>query len=142
MHISQRNSNIEIMKRIFTKTIWLILYLAFNIVLFFIEINLFFKKNNSSYSGNSGINSLDDFFALSHASFNVLGELAIVGFSFVAMGIALVAFLLFIPFQVYVIKPKYKTSKKKFLFSLLAAFSIVMILKLIVYIWMFVDLNY
>ncbi|WP_158849383.1 hypothetical protein [Algibacter sp. L1A34] len=80
------------MKRILKKIIWLILYLAFNIVLFFIEINLFFKKNNTSYSSNSAINSLDDFFALSHASFNVLGELAIVGFSFVAMGITLVAF--------------------------------------------------
>jgi hypothetical protein len=130
------------MKKIFTKTIWLILYLTFNIVVFFIEINLFFKKNNTSYSGNSGISLLDDFFALSHASFNVLGELAIVGFSFVAMGIALVAFLFFIPLQVYFLKPKYKTSKKKFLFSLLAAFCIVMIIKLIVYIWMFVDLNY
>jgi hypothetical protein len=129
------------MKRILKKIIWLILYLAFNIVLFFIEINFFFQNHDASYSSNSGISTLDDFLTLVHTSFNTLEELAILGFSFVAVGVALVAFLLFIPIQIYVIKPKYKTSNKKFLFSLLAACSVVIILKLIGYIWMFVDLN-
>jgi len=130
------------MKRILKKAIWLLLYLAFNMGLFFIEINFFFKNHDASYSSNSGINALDDFFTFINTSYSAFAELAILSFKFVAMGIALVAFLLFIPIQIYVIKPKYKASKKKFLFSLLAACSVVVILKLIGYIWMVVDLNY
>jgi len=130
------------MKRILKKALWLLLYLAFNISLFFIEINFFFKNHDASYSSNSGISALDDFFTFINTSYSAFAELAILSFKFVAMGIALVAFLLFIPIQIYVIKPKYKTSKKKFLFSLLAACSVVVILKLIGYIWMVVDLNY
>ncbi|WP_282164742.1 hypothetical protein [Cellulophaga baltica] len=130
------------MKQLFKKTIWLLLYLAFNSMLFFIELFFLFKKNNSDYSNPSGSNSLDDFLAFSSATFNFLGELAIVGFSFAAIGIALIAFLLFIPIQIYFIKPKYNDSNHKFLYSLLASFAMVLLLKLLMYVWMIIDLNY
>ena len=116
------------------------LYVLFNILLFFIEVNFFFKKNDSG--NTSGFSLLDDVFTITNSSFNFLGDLALVGFSFVAMGIALVAFLLFIPLQLYYINRKYKNHKKKFLFSLLASFTIVILLKLMMYLWMFIDMNY
>ncbi len=138
----KKNSTVPIMKQLFKKTIWLLLYLAFNSMLFFIELFFLFKKNNSDYSNPSGSNSLDDFLAFSSATFNFLGELAIVGFSFVATSIALIAFLLFIPIQIYFIKPKYNDSNHKFLYSLLASFAMVLLLKLLMYVWMIIDLNY
>ncbi|QWX83003.1 hypothetical protein H0I23_11080 [Cellulophaga sp. HaHaR_3_176] len=137
-----RDSCIEIMNKILKKIIWLLLYLAFNISLFFIEIIFIFKKNDTIYTSNTGFNSLDDLVTISNSAFNFLGELALVSFSFIAMGLALIAFLLFIPVYIYFIKPKYKNHKKRFLFSLLASFVVVIVLKLILYTWMFIDLNY
>ena len=124
------------------KLSWLIIYLLFNTIIFFIEIYVLFKKDTTSYSSNSGFSLLDVFFNRSDSFFSILEGFAILGFTYLSIGISIVAFIFFMPLQIYYIQPKYKHNNKKFLFSLLASFSVVILLKLMLYCWMFVDLNY
>ncbi len=126
---------VKSMIKILKKLSWLIIYLLFNAVIFFIEIHVLFKKNDTNYSSNSGFSLLDQFF-------NILEGFAIVGFVYAAVGLTIVSFMLFIPLQIYYIEVKYKNNKNKFWFSLLVSFSVVIILKLILHCWRFVDLNY
>lgn len=124
------------------KLSWVIIYLLFNSIIFFIEIYVLFKKDNTSYSSNRGFSLLDVFFNMSNSVFSTLEGFAILGFTYLSIGISIMAFILFIPLQIYYIEPKYKYNNKNFLFSLLASFSVVVLLKLVLYCWMFVDLNY
>lgn len=128
-------------REILKKLIWLILYLLFNAVLFFIEISVLFTTNDS-FTGGSGFESVDDILEAFNVVFNILEGMVMVFYLYTAIGLAIVALLLFIPVQVYYINRKFKNHKKKFLYSLLASFAVVMTLKLLLYAWMFIDLNY
>lgn len=128
-------------RELLKKLIWLILYLLFNAVLFFIEISVLFTTNDS-FTGVSGFESVDDILEALNVVFNILEEMVMVFYFYTAIGLAIVALLLFIPVQVYYINRKFKNHKKKFLYSLLASFAVVMTLKLLLYTWMFIDLNY
>ena len=127
----------EILKKLF----WFILYFLFNAVLFFIEISVLFTTNDS-FTGGSGFESVDDILEAFNVVFNILEGMVMVFYLYTVIGLAIVALLLFIPVQVYYINRKFKNHKKKFLYSLLASFTIVMTLKLLLYAWMFIDLNY
>lgn len=130
-------------KQILIKIAWLIIYTLFNIGLFFIELNFFFKKKPKTNKSNSGIETLDVLIDVGHFFLDALNSFAIFIHASIDLSIALVAFLLFIPVQLRYIKPNYKRgSKKKFLYSVLASFVVLMLLKLIMYIWMFIDTSY
>jgi len=131
-----------IMKNIVRKLIWLLIYVIFNAVLFFIEISILFNNDTTSHRSNSGFDWMDKALTITNSAFSFLEDLAFLIFSFISAGIMLVAFLIYIPIQIYVITPKYKEDKKRFLYSLLASFSLVIILKLIVYAWALIDINY
>lgn len=133
----------RILKQILVKIIWLIIYIIFNIGLFFIELSIFFKEKSNTYDSNSGIETLDVLIDVGHFFLNALNSFAIFFHTCIDICIALVAFLFFIPVQLRYIKPKYeKGSKKKFLYSVLASLLILMILKLIMYIWVLIDAIY
>lgn len=127
----------EILKKLF----WFILYFLFNAVLFFIEIIVLFTTNDG-FTGVSGFESVDDILEAFNVVFNILEGMVMVFYLYTVIGLAIVALLLFIPVQVYYINRKFKNHKKKFLYSLLASFTVVMTLKLLLYAWMFIDLNY
>ncbi|WP_430425308.1 hypothetical protein [Maribacter litoralis] len=128
-------------REVLKKLIWLILYLLFNVVLFFIEISVLFTTNDG-FTGGSGFESVDDILEALNVVFNILEGMVMVFYLYTAIGLTIVALLLFIPVQVYYINRKFKNHKKKFLYSLLASFAVVMTLKLLLYAWMFIDLNY
>ena len=125
---------IKLLKRL----IWLIIYLSFNVIIFFLEISIFFKQNNKANKSNSGFSLLDGFLNLLNSFFDFIGTLALIALAYMDAILALVAFLLFIPIQIYFINPKYKNNKK-FLFSVLASLSVVILLKLIMYGSMLID---
>jgi len=110
-------------------------------VLFFIEISVLFTTNYG-FTGGSGFESVDDILEALNVVFNILEGMVMVFYLYTVIGLAIVALLLFIPVQVYYINRKFKNHKKKFLYSLLASFAVVMTLKLLLYAWMFIDLNY
>lgn len=128
--------------KILKKLSWFILYILFNAVLFFIEISVLFKRSNQNYRGNSGLNSVDDILEAFNAIFSVLESMAMVFYLYSAIGLAIVAFILFIPVQVYYINRKFKNNSKKYWYSLLASFGVVVLLKLLMYSWMYIDMNY
>ncbi|MFV1449373.1 hypothetical protein VBZ51_09515 [Maribacter sp. HS] len=128
-------------RKILKKLSWFILYLLFNAVLFFIEVSVLFTTNDGFTSG-SGFESVDDVLEALNVVFNILEGMVMVFYLYTAIGLAIVALLLFIPVQVYYINRKFKNHRKKFLYSLLASFAVVMTLKLLLYAWMFIDLNY
>jgi len=127
--------------KILRKLSWFIFYILFNAVLFLIEIRVLFTTNDGFTSG-SGFQSVDDILEALNVVFNILEDMVMVFYFYTAIGLAIVALLLFIPVQVYYINRKFKNHKKKFLYSLLASFTVVMTLKLLLYAWMFIDLNY
>jgi len=128
-------------RKILKKLSWFILYLLFNAVLFFIEVSVLFTTNDG-FTGGSGFESVDDVLEALNVVFNILEGMVMVFYLYTAIGSAIVALLLFIPVQVYYINRKFKNHRKKFLYSLLASFAVVMTLKLLLYAWMFIDLNY
>lgn len=128
-------------RKILKKLSWFILYLLFNAVLFFIEVSVLFTTNDGFTSG-SGFESVDDVLEALNVVFNILEGMVMVFYLYTAIGLAIVALLLFIPVQVYYINRKFKNHRKKFLYSLLTSFAVVMTLKLLLYAWMFIDLNY
>lgn len=128
-------------RKILKKLSWFILYLLFNAVLFFIEVSVLFTTNDG-FTGGSGFESVDDVLEALNVVFNILEGMVMVFYLYTAIGLAIVALLLFIPVQVYYINRKFKNHRKKFLYSLLASFAVVMTLKLLLYAWMFIDLNY
>ncbi|MEP2278827.1 hypothetical protein [Maribacter sp.] len=130
------------LKIILKKIAWLVLYLLFNAVLFFIEVSILFEGGDSSYSSNSGLNSIDDILEAFSAIFNVLEGVVMVFYFYWSIGMVIIGLLLFIPVQVYYINRKYKHHRKKFWFSLLASFVVVIGLKLLMYSWMYIDMNY
>ncbi|KSA14120.1 hypothetical protein [Maribacter dokdonensis] len=128
-------------RKILKKLSWFIFYLLFNAVLFFIEVSVLFTTNDG-FTGGSGFESVDDVLEALNVVFNILEGMVMVFYLYTAIGLAIVALLLFIPVQVYYINRKFKNHRKKFLYSLLASFAVVMTLKLLLYAWMFIDLNY
>ncbi|APA62977.1 hypothetical protein [Maribacter sp. 1_2014MBL_MicDiv] len=128
-------------RKILKKLSWFILYLLFNAVLFFIEVSVLFTTNDG-FTGGSGFESVDDVLEALNVVFNILEGMVLVFYLYTAIVLAIVALLLFIPVQVYYINRKFKNHRKKFLYSLLASFAVVMTLKLLLYAWMFIDLNY
>jgi len=127
--------------KILKKLSWFILYLLFNAVLFFIEIRVLFTTNDGFTSG-SGFESVDDILEAFNAIFSVLESMAMVLYLYSAIGLAIVAFILFIPVQVYYINRKFSNHRKKYWYSLLASFGVVVLLKLLIYSWMYIDMNY
>ncbi|WP_396634140.1 hypothetical protein [Maribacter sp. R86514] len=97
---------------------------------------------NDGFTSGSGFQSVDDILEALNVVFNILEDMVMVFYFYTAIGLAIVALLLFISVQVYYINRKFKNHKKKFLYSLLASFAVVMTLKLLLYAWMFIDLNY
>jgi len=128
--------------KILKKLSWFILYLLFNSVLFIIELKVLFKRDTYSYSGGSGVETLDDILEAFNAIFSVLESMAMVFYLYSAIGLTIVAFILFIPVQVYYINRKFKNNSKKYWYSLLASFGVVVLLKLLMYSWMYIDMNY
>ena len=128
-------------RKILKKLSWFILYLLFNAVLFFIEVSVLFTTNDG-FTGGSEFESVDDVLEALNVVFNILEGMVMVFYLYTAIGLTIVALLLFIPVQVYYINRKFKNHRKKFLYSLLASFAVVMTLKLLLYAWMFIDLNY
>ncbi|MEP2238370.1 MAG: hypothetical protein ABJI22_08425 [Maribacter sp.] len=130
------------LKTILKKLSWLVLYLLFNAVLFFIEVSVLFKGEDSSYSSNSGLNSIDDILEAFSAIFNVLEGIVMVYYFYWSISLVIIGLLLFIPVQVYYINRKFNNHRKKFWYSLLASFVVVILLKLLMYCWMYIDMNY
>lgn len=127
-------------KQVLLKITWLIIYIVFNVGLFFIEVSILFKKRTRSHKSNTGSETLDVLLDFGAGVLDALSGLTILIHGCFDVVIALVAFLLSIPVQFKYIKPNYETgSKKKFLFSLLASLSVLMLLKLMFYIWLFMD---
>ncbi|SHK31985.1 hypothetical protein SAMN04488007_2736 [Maribacter aquivivus] len=130
------------MIKILKKLSWLLLYLLFNTVLFFIEVSILFDTNNSSNSGISGFDSIDALLEGFNAFFDVLQGMALLFFFYASIASAIFALLLFIPVQLYFINRKFKNHSRKFLYSLLASFALVILLKLPKYIFMFIEMTY
>ncbi|SIQ53779.1 hypothetical protein SAMN05421797_1026 [Maribacter ulvicola] len=120
----------------------MVLYVLFNSVFFFIEINTLFGHKESNHSGSSGVASIDDVLKVFSLLLNVLESIAIVGYLYVAIGVAIIALILFVPVQVYYINRKFKNYRKKFWYSLMASFAVVILVKLVMYSWMYIDMNY
>ncbi|WP_405414168.1 hypothetical protein [Maribacter sp. Asnod1-A12] len=129
---------IKILKKLF----WFILYLLFNAVLFIIELKVLFRRDTSGYSGGSGVETVDDILEAFNAIFSVLESMTMVFYLYSVIGLAIVALILFIPVQVYYINRKFKNNSKKYWYSLLASFGVVVLLKLLMYSWMYIDMNY
>ena len=129
-------------RKILKKLSWLILYLLFNAVLFIIELKVLFKRDTSGYSGGSGVETVDDILEAVGAMFNILESIAMIGYFYVTVALAILALVLFIPVQVYYIKPKFTNRSKSFWYGLLASFAVVLVLKLLLYAWVFIDENY
>lgn len=140
------NKNDKIMKTlklILIKIAWLLIYWAFNIGLFLVEVSVLFKKRTKSNKSNTGADTLDFLLDVGIGFLDALSGLAVFIHGCLDSVIALVTLLFFIPVQLKYIKPNYQTgSKKKFLYSLLASLVVLMLLKLIMYIWIFIDGNY
>lgn len=129
-------------RKILKKLSWFILYLLFNVVLFIIELKVLFKRDTYGYSGGSGVETVDDILEAVGAMFNILESIAMIGYFYVTVALAILALVLFIPVQVYYIKPKFTNRSKSFWYGLLASFAVVLVLKLMLYAWVFVDENY
>ncbi|MDF4202624.1 hypothetical protein PXD56_06650 [Maribacter sp. SA7] len=129
------------MIKILKKLSWFILYLLFNAVLFLIEIRVLFTTNDG-FTGGSGFESIDDILEAFSAIFNVLEGIVMVYYFYWSIGLVIIALLLFIPVQVYYINRKFNNHRKKFWYSLLASFVVVIGLKLLMYSWMYIDMNY
>lgn len=127
--------------KILKKLSWFILYILFNAVLFLIEIRVLFTTNDGFTSG-SGFETVDDILEAFSAIFELLEGVTIVFYFYAAIGLALMALLLFIPVQVYYINRKFSNHRKKYWYSLLASFGVVVLLKLLMYSWMYIDMNY
>ncbi|WP_405397510.1 hypothetical protein [Maribacter sp. Asnod2-G09] len=130
------------MIKILRKLFWLLLYLLFNTALFFIEVRILFDTNDSSSSGVSGFDSIDALLVGFNAFFDVLQSVALLFFFYASIASAIFALLLFIPVQIYFINRKFKNHRRKFLYSLLASFALVILLKLPKYIFMFIEMTY
>lgn len=129
-------------KKITSKIAWLLLYLAFNACLFFVEISVLFNKPKMAKS-NTGFDILDVFLDLGGVFLDILSAFAMLAHLVSVAIIAIMALLFFIPVQRKYIKPKYEAgSKKKFFNSLVMAIAVLMVLKLIQYAWMFIEMNY
>jgi len=129
------------MKNVLKKLSWFILYFLFNALLFFIEVSVLFTTNDG-FTGGSGFESVDDILEALNVVFNILEGMVMVFYLYTAIGLAIVALLLFIPVQVYYINRKFKNNSKKYWYSLLASFGVVVLLKLLMYSWMYIDMNY
>ncbi|CAN0586098.1 unnamed protein product [Ectocarpus sp. 12 AP-2014] len=129
-------------RKILKKLSWFILYLLFNAALFIIELKVLFKRDTSGYSGGSGVENVDDILGAIGAMFNILESIAMIGYFYVTVALAILALVLFIPVQVYYIKPKFTNRSKSFWYGLLASFAVVLVLKLLLYAWVFIDENY
>ncbi|WP_286815064.1 MULTISPECIES: hypothetical protein [Maribacter] len=101
-----------------------------------------FKRDTSGYSGGSGVETVDDILEAISAMFNILESIAMIGYFYVTVALAILALVLFIPVQVYYIKPKFTNRSKSFWYGLLASFAVVLVLKLLLYAWVFIDENY
>ncbi|MEO9505495.1 MAG: hypothetical protein ABJF56_14035 [Maribacter dokdonensis] len=101
-----------------------------------------FKRDTSGYSGGSGVETVDDILEAISAMFNILESIAMIGYFYVTVALAILALVLFIPVQVYYIKPKFTNRSKSFWYSLLSSFVVVILLKLLMYCWMYIDMNY
>lgn len=133
----------RVLKQILRKIAWLLIYLTFNIAVFYIEISVLFKKRTSKHHHNTGSEVADLFLDLGTVFIDALSGLAVFIHGCLDSIIAVVAFLIFIPIQLKYIKHNFQEgSKKKFLYSVLAALAVVMLLKIIFYIWMFIDDSY
>jgi len=129
-------------RKILKKLSWFILYLLFNAVLFIIELKVWFKQDTYGYSGGSGVETVDDILEAIGAMFNILESIAMIGYFYVTVALSILALILYIPVQVYFIKPKFTNRSKKFWYGLLVSFAVVLVLKLLLYAWFFVDENY
>ena len=110
-------------------------------MLFLIEIRVLFTTNDGFTSG-SGFETVDDILEAFSAIFELLEGVTIVFYFYAAIGLALMALLLFITVQVYYINRKFSNHRKKYWYSLLASFGVVVLLKLLMYSWMYIDMNY
>ena len=132
----------KVFKQILIKLAWVVIYLAFNVGLFFIEISFLFKKESKNYKSNTGSETLDALFDVGSVFLNVLDGLGIFIHGCICIVIAIISFLIFIPIQFKHINPQYQGEKYKFLYSILAAIVVIMTLKLLLYIWMLFELYY
>lgn len=128
--------------KVIKKTGWFFVYGFINVVIYFVEMHIVFGQRLPIGKANSGFEVLDAFLNVGGAFLNVLSGLAQLIFLYKAIIVGVIGFILFIPVNIKLIRPRFKNENKRMLLGLLAAISIVLVFHLGFHLWEYVECYY
>ena len=128
--------------KVIKKIGWFLTYTLINIIMYLVERNIVFGEKMPFGEAHSGFEALDTFLNVGGFFLNVLSGLAEFVFLLKAIIVAVLGFLLFIPVNIKLIRPRFENENKKMLLGLFSALSIVLVFHLGFHLWEYIERYY